>query len=445
MSFFDLPAAAINPDALSAFLNERLPEGLNLDYKRELSASVFETIAAMANTYGGIILVGVDEDPSEPTRPLLPAVGVDASVRERLVNQSYTLLQPPFSPDVVPVSLDDGKVVLVIRVDPLRADRPIVLTRGDSHKIPIRLEARNAPADRHRMAELFAEAAGRSTVPAGPGNWAFESGGTYPLDDRSRPALAVRIALEAPVPIDRLDAAVIDTVDRDSLANALEQSPLAAWLSVQTSRLATSWSTGMWEPSDQPYSNRSSMATLQKRSSFDSGADMPFIGQATLALPTGLRLYSGRLALLLDAAYDPDPLPTSPTAERRRRPRLSLEDIYRLLRALVDTALDVAAPAVFPRILGVPVWERLGPVVYLHTPHAPNAPNSSGIGNFLALDSYVGRTPPDLDLLAMTFLAPRFLDVDDLGSRHEIVAQWLTRLLLDMGLERFENDLSGLD
>jgi predicted HTH transcriptional regulator len=130
LSFFDLPPAAIDRSALDAFLAERLAESLNLDYKQELSDGVFETIAAMANTYGGIILVGVAEDPDHPTRPLLPPVGVDVDVRERLINQSYTRLQPPFAPDVVPVPIEGGKVVLVIRVDSGRADRPIVLTRA---------------------------------------------------------------------------------------------------------------------------------------------------------------------------------------------------------------------------------------------------------------------------------------------------------------------------
>jgi hypothetical protein len=59
LPFFDLPAAAIDAAAVEAFLDERLPESLNIDYKAALADSVYECIAAMANTYGGVIFVGV--------------------------------------------------------------------------------------------------------------------------------------------------------------------------------------------------------------------------------------------------------------------------------------------------------------------------------------------------------------------------------------------------
>jgi hypothetical protein len=104
----------------------------------------------------------------------------------------------------------------------------------------------------------------------------------------------------------------------------------------------------------------------------DAGVQTPFLGQASLLLPSSSHLISGRIALLLDAAYDPDPL----VAESNllpSRPLLDLEGIYQLLRALLDTALDVAAPATFPRILGVPAWERIGPVVYLYSPRSMTA------------------------------------------------------------------------
>jgi hypothetical protein len=443
MSFFDIPPAAIDRAALEAFLAERLPESLNLDYKRELSESVFETIAAMANTYGGIVLVGVGEDPDETERPLLSPAGVEPSVRERLVNQSYTRFQPPFAPDVVPVPLDDGKVVLVVRVDPRRADRPIVLTRGDNHKIPIRLEARNAPADRYRMAELFAESAVGQAAITGPANWAPESGGTYPLDDRSRPALLIRVALEARIPTDRLDTAMIETEDRRALATALEQSQLSHWLSMQVGKWTRSWSSSPWETSEQRYSNRSAMATLQRRSWLDTGLLAPFIGQASLLLPTGMHVHFGKLALLLDVAYDPYAIFKS---EPEKAPRLSVEDIFRLLRALLDTALDTTAPAVFPRILGVPVWERIGPVAYIRTPQLPGSDPQSGVGYFIDVDPYVGSTtPPNLELVAADFAVPRSFDIGEPERRGEVARQWLTRLFLDMGLERFEDELDTLN
>jgi hypothetical protein len=91
MSFFELPPAAIDSAALDAFLGDRFPESVNLDYKGQLTETVIETIAAMANTYGGTVRVGVDEDKSvDPPLPVLPARGVKTGDRDRLVNRAYT-------------------------------------------------------------------------------------------------------------------------------------------------------------------------------------------------------------------------------------------------------------------------------------------------------------------------------------------------------------------
>jgi predicted HTH transcriptional regulator len=38
---------------------QNLPESLTLEYKEQYSSSLVETVAAMANSYGGLILVGV--------------------------------------------------------------------------------------------------------------------------------------------------------------------------------------------------------------------------------------------------------------------------------------------------------------------------------------------------------------------------------------------------
>jgi hypothetical protein len=457
VSFFDLPPASIDFQALDAFLTERLPESLNLDYKRQLSDGVFETIVAMANTYGGIVLVGVDEDPNDPTRPLVPPVGVDPAERERLVNQSYTRFQPPFAPDVVPVPLPDGKVVLVIRVDAARAERPVVLTRKDDNRILVRFEARNASADRYRMASLFSEPAVDVAAAISPGNWHPQTQGTYPIDDRVRPALIARIAVEARIPFERLDRAMIDTTDRNELSRVMEHSPLSLWLSNQVGKWANSWSSSTWRPLAASHSNRSWAATLRWRGSFDSGVEVPIGGQVALMLPAGQNVYSGRLTLLVDASYDPDPLrsvavsdeldPLRTVAEQSRgqltpRPRLDVEDLYYMLLALLDTAVEVVPPATFPRILGVPLWERIGPTAYLHT--YPGPTNDTGLGHFLNVDRYRGHSQTNLELPGATFVVPRTLGMEDSAARSQVVKEWLSRLLLDMNLARFEGDLGAL-
>ena len=55
------------------FCLEGKPEGIHLDYKREFPDDLGKHIAAMANTLGGMILIGVDE---EDERPKAPFIGI---------------------------------------------------------------------------------------------------------------------------------------------------------------------------------------------------------------------------------------------------------------------------------------------------------------------------------------------------------------------------------
>src|SRR5207249_1143185 len=75
---------------------------------------------------------------------------------ERLVNLCYSTLDPPFTPEILdagPVG-EDGAIILIVRVDPDPTLRP-VFYQGQAL---IRHEGRNAPADRHRLRQLFNEA-----------------------------------------------------------------------------------------------------------------------------------------------------------------------------------------------------------------------------------------------------------------------------------------------
>jgi predicted HTH transcriptional regulator len=105
----------------------------------------------MANTYGGLILVGVTDQPG-PDR----LAGVPEQAVVQIVNACHEQLEPPWEPEVIPVPLAAdaaGQYILVIRVDPVRAPRPLLI----SGAAPIRLQGRNATADRARLAQLFRE------------------------------------------------------------------------------------------------------------------------------------------------------------------------------------------------------------------------------------------------------------------------------------------------
>jgi predicted HTH transcriptional regulator len=74
---------------LNAFLEQQVGEGLTLDYKRELTDSprnrgeLCRDVSALANSQGGTIVYGVDEQGSDRT-PVLPPHGT----ARRLSNQA---------------------------------------------------------------------------------------------------------------------------------------------------------------------------------------------------------------------------------------------------------------------------------------------------------------------------------------------------------------------
>ncbi|MFB6528978.1 helix-turn-helix domain-containing protein [Streptomyces sp. NPDC056399] len=138
-------------------------ESLTLEYKSEYSSSLVTTIAAMANTYGGMILVGIN-DKDEPGTERV--VGVDAQETiDQIVSGCSTILDPPWEPAFFNVPFDDGsgRSVVVIRVDANVAPRPLLVKL----KAPIRLSGRNATADRARLLQLAREEPSAGVLPMG--------------------------------------------------------------------------------------------------------------------------------------------------------------------------------------------------------------------------------------------------------------------------------------
>jgi len=72
-------------DDVQSFCEQGISERGHLDYKKDFPAHLERIIAAMANTHGGIILIGVDEN--HENRPILPVVGIDfqRGLEERVI------------------------------------------------------------------------------------------------------------------------------------------------------------------------------------------------------------------------------------------------------------------------------------------------------------------------------------------------------------------------
>ena len=94
-----------------------------------LPESIWETYSAFANTLGGVILLGVEEDPNRMLHP------VDLPAPEWLVEEFWTLVNDPKIASVnllkdedVQIKDIEGKQIIVIMVPQAQqADRPVYI------------------------------------------------------------------------------------------------------------------------------------------------------------------------------------------------------------------------------------------------------------------------------------------------------------------------------
>ncbi|MEU4729559.1 ATP-binding protein [Streptomyces sp. NPDC023588] len=140
-------------------------ESLTLEFKREYSSSLLKTIAAMANTYGGLIMVGITDKAESGSERV---VGVDAQETiDKIASGCREKFDPPWEPTFIPVPFDDesGRSVVVIRVNANIAPRPLLIDL----KAPIRLSGQNSTADRDRLLKLAREEPTADVLPMGQG------------------------------------------------------------------------------------------------------------------------------------------------------------------------------------------------------------------------------------------------------------------------------------
>jgi hypothetical protein len=222
----------INLEQLEAFLALDEVENEVLEYKGALNDEVIETIAAMANTSGGLILLGVaaetrkdgERERSHPGKP----VGVPRGDALRLTNKCHTLLDPPFVPEILPVPLRDSeKVVLILRVRPDKAPvRPIISRKDRVGKTYIRLGETTVEADPYRLRQLFAEPVSqgredRPTVSLLPSNTGY--------GDRQDFSLVLRVGYRARGGTE----STWTSGEREAISKALKNSPLCRWMEAQ--------------------------------------------------------------------------------------------------------------------------------------------------------------------------------------------------------------------
>lgn len=114
---FTKPITDVFWNDVEVFCQHQISEGSHLDYKEDFPTQLEKTISAMANTLGGVIIIGVEEDNNN--RPVLPLKGIDfrRGLSERVTSIILTNISPPVFPEIQVCKNKTGnKAVVVIRV-----------------------------------------------------------------------------------------------------------------------------------------------------------------------------------------------------------------------------------------------------------------------------------------------------------------------------------------
>jgi Putative DNA-binding domain len=132
-------------------------EGTLIDYKKDVSEKDNwpEAAAAFANTFGGLIIFGVDEHAGKPV--LLTGFdpqGVETKTKLVSILLSRIQPRPDFQIRIVNLDTDNTKEVAVLRISEGLAP-PYLHSKQHEHRIYIRMAAQKAEADYLQLNGLF--------------------------------------------------------------------------------------------------------------------------------------------------------------------------------------------------------------------------------------------------------------------------------------------------
>jgi hypothetical protein len=123
---------SLNVTALHEFVSRDVPEGLYLDYKRELSSGpnkdwkreLLKDITGFANSAGGVILLGIDEPDGRSVSDRMLGIENAAEVSRSIEQVTVASIDPPIAGlTVVPVATDDSRGCIAIYI-PASFSRP---------------------------------------------------------------------------------------------------------------------------------------------------------------------------------------------------------------------------------------------------------------------------------------------------------------------------------
>jgi hypothetical protein len=154
--------------ALSNPEDQRPTETSRLDFKESLPMDIGDSVAALSNTYGGLILIGVKADKAKQNIPIgMPgAINLGPDAKARIMDLILSTVQPrPMIEDIgVAAGRVNASLVAVIRVRE-GTYPPYQFQRGSTVRIPVRLQDTNRQATVREIEALFEKRLSQSKSP----------------------------------------------------------------------------------------------------------------------------------------------------------------------------------------------------------------------------------------------------------------------------------------
>lgn len=149
-SLFGKPLNEVTVNDVKLFCDKQIKEGINLDYKKDLNPkSIVKAIAAMGNTRGGWLIVGVED---KDDKPHLPVVGMDfvEHIELTITNIVLSHMSSPLIPIIHVCPPDKDDKTFVIMYVPESIDAPHWLF--NKKELYVRVEQRTDHTDWERFA-----------------------------------------------------------------------------------------------------------------------------------------------------------------------------------------------------------------------------------------------------------------------------------------------------
>ena len=423
-SLYAMPADSVNLAAIEAFLTATPFETTTAEFKSAWTSGLLDSIAAMANSNGGLVLLGVEESADGPR-----VVGTTEGAFLQVVNGCWDGLEPPFRPEIIPVPCHERRVVLLIRIDPAVIVRPVVR----NGKVWIRLEGRNAPAPLPEMQRLFAEAPPVATDSQGYrslGPWSA----SFARSGGQEPNMVLRSAMVVPLRPTQRPGLMVRNAARRALLRAAAESRVSGWLD-QTS---SEWHVVNSAPWAQRGPSNSRRATVASRRLLKNDTTI-LEGRVSLAADEGPGIVLMVDLLLWVEAADSHirrrmNRPPRPDEDRMLFAGLSFSQLFEALDASIELIWSDAPNMVLPELITIPSWRPIGPISFITGPSGNLAP-------YLNLDLPDGVRPTHIS--GNEFVAAPSDRPDDADGRHEMIRRWLEQLLLDSGVVDAESVLAN--